>query len=44
MVSFAVEPEGALHQITFVCLAAAVYFFVVVPCQAFQRRRGIGPA
>jgi large conductance mechanosensitive channel len=30
-------------MITFVCVAAAVYFFVVVPYQAYQRRRGISP-
>jgi large conductance mechanosensitive channel len=29
--------------ITFVSVAAAVYFFVVVPYQAYQRRRGISP-
>ena len=27
--------------ITFVSIAAAVYFFVVVPYQAYQRRRGV---
>jgi large conductance mechanosensitive channel len=30
-------------MITFVCVAAAVYFFIVVPYQAYQRRRGISP-
>jgi large conductance mechanosensitive channel len=30
-------------MITFVCVAAAVYFFVVVPYQAYQRQRGISP-
>ena len=30
-------------MITFVCVAAAVYFFVVVPYQAYQRRRGVAP-
>ena len=29
--------------ITFVSIAAAVYFFVVVPYQAYQRRRGVTP-
>jgi large conductance mechanosensitive channel len=31
-------------MITFICVAAAVYFFVVVPYQAYQRRRGISSA
>ena len=30
-------------MITFVCVAAAVYFFIVVPYQAYERRRGISP-
>ena len=30
-------------MITFACIAAAVYLFVVVPYQAYQRRRGISP-
>jgi large conductance mechanosensitive channel len=30
-------------MITFVSVAAAVYFFVVVPYQAYQRRRGMSP-
>jgi large conductance mechanosensitive channel len=29
--------------ITFASVAAAVYFFVVVPYQAYQRRRGVAP-
>lgn len=29
--------------ITFVSVAAAVYFFIVVPYQAYQRRRGLAP-
>jgi large conductance mechanosensitive channel len=29
--------------ITFASIAAAVYFFVVVPYEAYQRRRGITP-
>jgi large conductance mechanosensitive channel len=29
--------------ITFVSIAAAVYFFVVAPYQAYQRRRGVTP-
>ena len=29
--------------ITFASIAAAVYFFVVTPYQAYQRRRGIAP-
>ena len=29
--------------ITFVSIAAAVYFFVVAPYQAYQRRRGFAP-
>jgi large conductance mechanosensitive channel len=30
-------------MITFASVAAAVYFFVVVPYQAYQRRRGLTP-
>ena len=30
-------------MITFVSIAAAVYFFVVVPYQGYQRRRGVTP-
>ena len=30
-------------MITFVCIAAAVYFFIVVPYQAYEHRRGIEP-
>jgi len=29
--------------ITFVSVAAAVYFFIVLPYQAYQRRQGIAP-
>ena len=29
--------------ITFASIAAAVYFFVVAPYQAYQRRRGVAP-
>jgi large conductance mechanosensitive channel len=29
--------------LTFVSVAAAVYFFVVAPYQAYQRRRGVTP-
>ena len=30
-------------MITFISIAAAVYFFVVAPYQAYQRRRGVTP-
>ena len=32
-----------IATITFLSIAAAVYFFVVAPYQAYQRRRGVTP-